>query len=188
MKRLFTVLTALVLAVSLRAETETFKIDPVHSSIGFSLRHLFSKYSSNFTKVTGAIVYDAAEPEKSSVEATVDIGSLNTANPDRDKHLKSPDFFDEAKFATATFKSKSWVKTGEGTFDVTGDLTIKGVTKETVLQVTLLGTGPGMGGSTVSGWEAAAKIKRTDFGVSYGPKILGEEVTLNISIEAGYKK
>ncbi|MBX3736285.1 MAG: YceI family protein [Candidatus Didemnitutus sp.] len=187
MKRLLTLVATLALVVAVRADAVTYKIDPVHSSVGFSLRHLVSKFSASFTKVEGAVTFDAAAPEASSVEATVSIGSVSTANEKREGHLKSPDFFDEAKFPTATFKSTAWKKTGENTFDVAGDLTIKGVTKPVTLQVTLLGTGPGMGGATVSGWEATTKINRNDFGVSYGPKILGDEVTLNIAIEAGHK-
>lgn len=187
MKRLLTLVATLALAVAVRADAVTYKIDPTHSSVGFSIRHLVSKFSASFTKVEGAVTFDAAAPEKSSVEATVAIGSVSTANEKREGHLKSGDFFDEAKFPTATFKSTAWKKTGENTFDVAGDLTIKGTTKPVTLQVTLLGTGPGMGGATVSGWEATTKINRNDFGVSYGPKILGDEVTLNIAIEAGFK-
>lgn len=187
MKRLLTLVVALASFVALGAEPVTYKIDPVHSSVGFSLRHLVSKFSASFTQVEGAVTFDEAAPEKSSVEATVSIGSVNTANEKREGHLKSPDFFDAANFPTATFKSTSWKKTGENTFDVAGDLTIKGTTKPVVFQVTLLGTGPGMQGATVSGWEATTKINRNDFGVSYGPKVLGDEVTLNISIEAGHK-
>lgn len=187
MKRLLTLVVTLASFAALRAEPVTYKIDPVHSSVGFSLRHLVSKFSATFTQIDGAVTFDEAAPEKSSVEATVAIGSVNTANEKREGHLKSPDFFDAAKFPTATFKSTSWKKTGENTFDVAGDLTIKGTTKPVVFQVTFLGTGPGMQGATVSGWEATTKINRNDFGVSYGPKILGDEVTLNLAIEAGHK-
>jgi polyisoprenoid-binding protein YceI len=189
MKRSLALLSALVFAVAARADVETYKIDPVHSSTGFSVRHLFSKFTSSFTKTTGTITVDQANMENNAVEATVEIASLNTANPDRDKHLSSPDFFDTANHPLATFKSKSWRKTGPSTFDVTGDLTIKGVTKEVVLKVTALGFGPGMRpGTMLSGWEATTVLNRNDFGVSYGPKVLGEDVTVNISIEAGYKK
>ena len=190
MKKLLILLASLALALSSRAETQSFKIDSVHSSVGFSLRHLVSKFSSSFTKVSGAINYDAAAPEKSSVEATIEIDSVATANEKRDAHLKTPDFFDTAKFPSATFKSKSWKKTGENTFDVTGDLTIKNVTKEVVLKTTLLGTGPGQGGATLTGWEAVTTIKRTDFTVGE-PKFLsalGDEVTITIGIEAAHKK
>ena len=190
MKKLLILLASLALALSSRAETQSYKIDSVHSSVGFSLRHLVSKFSSSFTKVSGAINYDAAAPEKSSVEATIEIDSVATANEKRDAHLKTPDFFDTAKFPSATFKSKSWKKTGENTFDVTGDLTIKNVTKEVVLKTTLLGTGPGQGGATLTGWEAVTTFKRTDFTVGE-PKFLsalGDEVTITIGIEAAHKK
>jgi polyisoprenoid-binding protein YceI len=191
MKKLLVLTAALALALTSRAEVIPYKIDSVHSSVGFSLRHLVSKFSSSFTKVSGTINFDEAAPEKSSVEATVEIGSVATANEKRDIHIKSPDFLDAAKFPSATFKSKSWKKTGEGTFDVTGDLTIKDVTKEVVLKTTLLGSGPGMGGATVTGWEATTTIKKSDFGAA-GPamlgKALGDDVALTINIEAGYKK
>jgi polyisoprenoid-binding protein YceI len=189
MKRLIPLLAILGLLVAARAEVETYTIDPVHSSTGFSVRHVFSKFTSSFTKTTGTITVDRANLENSSVEATIEIASLNTANDDRNKHLQSDAFFDGAKFPTATFKSKSWKKTGDNTFDVRGDLTIKGVTKEVGLKVTLLGFGPGMRpGTFLSGWEATTVINRMDYGVSYGPKVLGDEVTVNIGIEAGFKK
>ncbi|MBI2814548.1 MAG: YceI family protein [Opitutae bacterium] len=188
MKRLLLLLTALASAAALSAETYT--IDSVHSSVGFSLRHIVSKFSSNFTKVSGTVTFDAAAPEKSSVEATVEIASINTANEKRNAHVLSGDFFDVTKFPSANFKSKSWKKTGADTFDVTGDLTIKDVTKEVVLHATLLGSGPGMDGSMVTGWEATTKINKSDFGLA-GPamlsKALGDEVSLTIGVEAGYK-
>ena len=190
-KRILVLLTALMLAASMHAATETYNIDQVHSSVGFSIRHLFSKFTSGFTKVSGTIAYDAAAPEKSSVTATVEIRSLSTNNSKRDTHVLSADFFDAAKFPTASFQSTTWTKTGEGSFDVTGNLTIKDVTKPVTFKVTFLGSGPGMGGSTVSGWEATTTIKKADFNVA-GPamlgKALGEEVTINIAIEAGYSK
>lgn len=191
MKKFLALFTVLALALTSRAELETYKIDSVHSSVGFSLRHIVSKFSSNFTKVSGTIAYDAAAPEQSSVEATVEIASVNTANEKRNAHILSADFFDAAKFPSASFKSTAWKKTGTDTFDVSGDLTIKDVTKPVVLKVVLIGSGPGMGGATLSGWEATITIKKSEFGVA-GPamlsKALGEDVALTINIEAGYKK
>ena len=189
MKRLLALLLTLSLLAAARAESETYTIDPVHSSAGFSIRHMFSKFSSSFTKTTGTITVDRANLEQSSVEATIEVASLSTFNADRDKHLQSPAFFDAAKFSAITFKSSAWKKTGENTFDVTGALTIKDVTKNVVLKVTLLGFGPGMHpGSFLSGWEATTVLNRMDYGVSYGPKVLGDDVTVNIAIEAGFKK
>jgi polyisoprenoid-binding protein YceI len=177
------------LATTARAAVETHTIDPVHSTVSFSLRHLVSKFTGGFTKVTGAIQVDRENLEKSSVQATIEVGSINTADEKRNGHLLAPDFFDAAKFPTITFKSASWKKTGGDTFDVTGDLTMRGVTKSVVLKVTSLGFGPGMKpGSTVSGWEIATTLKKSEFGLG-GPamlgKVLGDDVTVSIGIEAG---
>lgn len=168
------------------AAVETYKIDPVHSSVAFSIRHFVSKVPGRFTKFSGTIVVDRDNLENSSVNAMIDVGSVTTDNEKRDAHLKTPDFFDAATYATISFKSRSWRKTGDGTFDVTGDLTIKGVTKEVVLAVTLLGFGPGPMGATLSGWEATTALKKSDFGVN-GPamlgKALGDDVAVSISVE-----
>jgi len=187
--RLFLALAALAVAFvhTASAAVETYKIDPVHSSVGFSIRHFVSKVPGTFTKFSGTITVDRDNLEKSSVDATVEVTSVNTANEKRDEHLRAPDFFDTAKYGSATFKSKSWKKTGEDTFDVTGDLTLHGVTKQVVLKTKLLGFGEGMKGAKLSGWEITAVINKSDFGVN-GPtmlgKALGDEVTLNIGVEA----
>jgi polyisoprenoid-binding protein YceI len=187
---LFAALAAALVA-SVRADVETYAIDPVHSSVGFSIRHFFSNVPGSFTKFAGTITVDRANLENSSVEATIDIGSLSTANDMRDKDLKTPNYFDFAKFPSMTFKSKAWKKTDDDTFDVTGDLTIRDVTKEVVLKVKSLGFGPGMRGAMLSGWEATATLKRTDFGVN-GPamlgKVLGADVPVTINVEADLKK
>ncbi len=186
-------LTALAFGLvrSASAAVETYAIDPVHSSAGFTLRHVISKFTGSFTKVTGTIVVDRDNLEKSTVDATIDIGSVNTADEKRNTHLKSPDFFDFPKFPAMTFKSKSWKKTGADTYDVTGDLTIKDVTKEVVLKVTSLGFSPGMRpGTLLSGWEATTTIKKSEFNLA-GPamlsKALGDDVSVTIGIEAGAK-
>jgi polyisoprenoid-binding protein YceI len=168
------------------AAVETYVIDSVHSSVGFSIRHFVSKVPGSFSKLNGTITVDRENLEKSSVEAVVDIGSVNTSNEKRDAHLRSPDFFDAAKYGTSTFKSTSWKKTGEDTYDIAGDLTLHGVTKEVVLQTTLLGFGPGARGTQLSGWEGKTTIKKSDFGIA-GPSILGDDVTITLSIEAGLK-
>ena len=173
------------------AAVETYTIDPVHSSVGFSVRHILTKVPGSFTQFSGAITVDRDNLENSSVEAVIDVGSVSTRNDKRDAHLKSPDFFDAAKFGTITFKSTSWKKTGDATFDVTGNLTMHGVTKEVVLKVDLLGFGPGMMGAQLSGWDASVTLNREDFGVN-GPamlgKALGTDVLVSINIEADLKK
>ena len=170
------------------AAVETYVIDSVHSSVGFSIRHFVSKVPGSFTKFSGAIVVDRDNLEHSSVEATIDVGSVSTANEKRDAHLKTPDFFDAAKFGSMNFKSKAWKKTGADAFDVTGDLTIHGVTKTVVLKVKLLGFGPGMMGAKLSGWEATTTLLRSDFGITGFPGMLGDDVAVNIAIEAGLKR
>ena len=181
---------ALGLLHTASAAVETYRIDPVHSTLSFSLRHIVSKFTGGFTKVQGTIVADRDNLEKATVEATIAIGSVNTADDKRNAHVLSPDFFDATKFPIASFKSTAWKKTGEDAYDVTGDLTIKDITKPVVLKVKVLGFGPGMGGAQLSGWEATTTIKKSDFGVS-GPamlsKALGDDVTISIGIEAGYK-
>jgi len=183
-------LLSLGLIASARAAVETYSIDPVHSSVQFSLRHIISKFTGSFTKPAGTITVDRDNLENSSVVATIDVASLNTNNADREKHLWTDQFFDLAKYTTMTFKSKAWKKTGADTFDVTGDLTIKDVTKEVVLKTTLLGFGPGMRGMQLSAWEATTVIKKSDFGLA-GPamlsKALGDDVTITIAIESGFK-
>ncbi|MBL9217178.1 MAG: polyisoprenoid-binding protein [Opitutaceae bacterium] len=192
MKHLLALLAVLSIAASTQAAVEVYKIDATHSAINYSLRHILSKYTSSFTKLSGEITVDRDNLEKSSVTATIDVTAVSTGNTDRDNHIKSADFFDAAKFPAATFKSKSWKKTGENTFDITGDLTIKDVTKEVVLKTTLLGFGPGMRpGTLLSGWEATTTIKKSEFGLA-GPvmlqKALGDDVALTINIEAGAKQ
>ena len=179
------------LASSGFAAVETYKIDSTHSTVQFSLRHLVSKYTGSFSTVSGDITVDRDHLEKSSVEAKIDVGSINTSDEKRNAHIKSPDFFDFAKFPSMTFKSTAWKKTGEDTYDVTGDLTIKDVTKPVVLKAKLLGFGDGMGGAKLSGWEVTGAIKKSDFGLA-GPamlgKVLGNDVAIIIGIEAGMKK
>ena len=179
------------LASSGFAAVETYKIDSTHSTIQFSLRHLVSKYTGSFSTVSGNLTVDRDNLEKSSVEATIDVGSINTSDEKRNGHIKSPDFFDFAKFPSMTFKSTAWKKTGFDTFDVTGNLTIKDVTKPVVLKAKLLGLGDGMGGAKLTGWEVTGAIKKSEFGLG-GPamlgKVLGDDVTINIGIEAGMKK
>jgi polyisoprenoid-binding protein YceI len=188
MNRLLVLFTALVFASAASAAVETYKIDPVHSSVNFSIRHFFSNVPGTFTKVAGAIVVDRDDLTKSTVEATIDIPSVNTNNDKRDAHLRSDAFFDAAKFPTAIFKSTAWAKTGDDTYDVTGDLTIKGVAKSVVLHVKSLGFGPGMNGAQLSGWEATVTVNRNDFGITSFPKVLGDDAAITINVEADLQK
>ena len=173
---------------SVRSAVETYDIDPVHTWVGFNSLHFFTKVPGYFAKVNGTIIVDRDQLENSSVEAVIGTASITTNAPKRDEDLRSDRFFAAAKFPTMTFKSKAWKRTGDHTFDVTGDLTIKDVTKEVVLAVTSTGFGPGMRGALISGWEATTKLNRQDFGVSADKGSIGDLVEIVIHVEAGLKK
>lgn len=184
--------TLALTALCAPARAETYQIDPIHSSIGFKVKHLFSKVTGRFAEVSGTIDADPAHPEKSSVEATIEVKSIDTENGKRDAHLKTAEFFDVEKFPAMTFKSKEVKPTGEASGDVVGDLTIHGVTKEVVLHVKFLGKGPGMMGKEVTGWEATTTISRKDFGLTWNKMIegvaaVGDEVEIELQIEAPKK-
>jgi polyisoprenoid-binding protein YceI len=174
-----------------RAAVETYAIDPVHSTVEFAVKHFVGTVHGHFNTFSGTITVDRDNLENSSVEATIDVASISTSNDHRDADLKTPSYFDVEKFASMTFKSASWKKTGDGTFDVAGDLTIHGVTKQIVLKVTSTGFGPGMQGAQLSGWEAEVTLNRKDFGVngpSWAGNVIGESIKVSISIEADLKK
>lgn len=189
MKKLLLTLTALLLC-QLTAGAETYKIDPVHSSINFQVRHFFSNVTGHFAKFDGTIQFDRQHPAHSSVTATIDAGSIDTGNEKRDEDLRSSDFFEVSKYPTITFKSRSVKVTGADSANIVGDLTMHGVTKEITLHARFLGKGKGMGGNTVTGWEVKPDpIKRTDYGLNWnkvveGTAVVGEEVTITINAEA----
>ena len=171
-----------------RAAVETYKIDPVHSSVGFTIRHFFTNVPGVFTKFAGTIVVDRDKLENSTVEATIEVPAIDTRSQMRDNDLRSANFFDVAKYPAIVFKSKAWRKTGDDTFDITGDLTIRDVTKEVVLKAKSLGFGPGMKDALLSGWEATTTVNRNDFGITRYPKLLGDDVAVTITVEADLQK
>ncbi len=181
MKKSSLLLATLGLVASAFA-ADTWNIDTRHSGVTFSVRNFFVPVEGTFKLQSGAIVFDAANPATSSVEAVIAVASVNTQDTDRDKHLNNQDFFLTEKFPTATFKSTSWTPAGEGKFKVTGELTIKDVTKPLTLEVSYLGQGPGNRGRTVSGWQATTKMSRKDWGISYGASI-ADEVSLTINVQ-----
>ena len=194
MKKLIilTCLSALLIAQSAFA-ADTYAIDKAHSSIGFQVRHLFSNVPGKFDDFTGTIQFDEANPEQSSVEVNIKTASINTGVKMRDEDLRSPNFFDAAKFPEISFKSKSVKKTGDNMFDVAGDLTMHGVTKEVVLKAELIGKGAGMKpGSILTGWDATTAIKRSEFGLAWnkvieGTQVVGDDVKIELHVEADKK-
>jgi len=186
MLRLFLVITAaLAFTASAFAQAKMWKIDPNHTAAQFSVRHLgISTVRGAFTKVSGTATYDPADPGKASIEVTIDASSVDTRVEMRDNDLRSPNFFDVAKYPTLTFKSKRVEAAGPGKLKVTGDLTIHGVTKEVVLDV----DGPSAPvtdprGNSHMGASASTKINRKDFGVSGGPGAVGDEIAITIDAE-----
>ena len=168
----------------------TYKIDKSHSEAIFQVRHLVTRVRGRFSDFEGTIVLDEANPEQSSVEFTIQATSIDTNEPDRDKHLRSDDFFAVEQFKTITFKSRKITKRGGETFDVVGDLTIRGVTKEITLPVTHLGKAKDPWGNDKVGFETEITINRKDFGLKWnapletGGFLVGDEVKVSLSIQA----
>lgn len=163
----------------------TYVVDPAHTKITWSVSHFgFSTYLGQFSKVAATLKVDPKAPASADLQVTVDTDSLGTLNPALDKHVKSPDFLDVASFPSATFKSTAVKATGERTADVTGDLTLHGVTKPVTLQVTFIqgGASP-VDRKYTLGFQGRVVLKRSEFGIkTYSPAI-GEDVTLQIDAE-----
>lgn len=172
-------------------QTAAWNLDPAHSVAEFKVRHMMiSNVKGQFTGVSGTLTYDPANPAASSVEATIDANSIKTGEEQRDTHLKSADFFDAAKYPTLSFKSTSVKRTGDDAAEVTGDLTIHGVTRSVTFKVegpTPPGKDPW--GNTRIGVSAVTKINRKDFGLTWnaaletGGILVGEEITINLDVQ-----
>ncbi|NMO01520.1 YceI family protein [Gordonia sp. TBRC 11910] len=166
----------------------TWTIDPVHSTVGFSVKHLMvSKVRGTFDTFSGTVT--VAEDGTPSVSAEISVASISTKNDQRDAHIRSADFFDAEKFPTATFVSTSVEAKGDD-YVLTGDFTLKGVTKPVSLALEFNGVNPGMGHGTVAGFEATTVISRKDFGIDIemplegGGVVVGDKITISLEIEA----
>jgi polyisoprenoid-binding protein YceI len=180
----------LVVAVSAQAAPVTYKLDPGHTMVLFSWNHFgYSNPTADFGLGEGTVVFDEQNPAKSSVDVTLPLASLDTHVPALDKHLKEADFFDADKYPTVTFKSTKVQPLGGHKFNVTGDLTVHGVTKTVVLAATLNKVGPHpMSKAQSIGFDATASIKRSDFGVgAYVPKV-SDEISIRITTEGSVPK
>lgn len=170
-------------AAPLRA-ADTFKVDPVHSSVLFSIKHLgVTDFYAVFKDISGTVSFDKEDPSKSSIELTIPVESLDSRNPKRDQHLKSPDFFNAEQFPTLSFKSTKVEGSGD-VYQVTGDFTLHGVTKSITIEFKKGPDGKGMGGEVVAGGETRFTIKRSDYGMDFMQGALGDEVNIIVSIEA----
>ncbi len=170
---------------AIKGQSGTYTLDPTHTDVLVEWTHFgFSKPSAHFGITEGKLVYDADDASKSSVEVTIPVTAIDTFVPKLDEHLKGADFFDAGKFPTATFKSTSVAAAGTNKLTVTGDLTVKGITKPVTLDVTLNGAGEHpMAKKQAIGFSATGTIKRTDFGVgAYAPNV-SDDVQLRITTE-----
>jgi polyisoprenoid-binding protein YceI len=188
------VLLAALAAPALAQTTSTWEIDPAHSSIQFGVRHLMiSTVKGKFPKFTATAVADEKEPTRAIVEASIDTASIDTGEAKRDEHLRSPDFFDVAKYPTITFKSTKVEPAGDHRYKLHGDLTMHGVTKPVVLDVEATQQVKGMRGETRAGARATTKVNRKDFGINWsktmdgGGVVVGDDVDVTIEVE-GVKK
>ena len=186
MRKTLLVAALFAFAGSAFAAPVTYKLDPKHTNVLASWNHFgFSNPSINFGQVDGALVYDAENVSASSVQVTLPLSGLTAFAANFNDHLTSGDWFDAAKYPDATFKSTKVEAAGEGKLKVTGDLTVKGVTKPVVLDVTLNKAGEQpMAKRAAIGFDATATVKRSDFGLAkYVPNV-SDEVTLRITTEA----
>ena len=190
------ILALLVAGVAAAAvlSAETYVIDKNHSDASFQIRHFASKVRGRFADFEGTIQADPAKPESSSVTFTIKTASIDTNQPDRDKHLRSADFFDAEKFPEITFKSSKFTPAGKDKYDVTGTLTIHGVAKEVTLPVQFLGFAKDPWGNDRAGFSIDTTINRKDYGIVWnktldsGGALLGDDVWVSINLETTKKK
>jgi len=182
---------AIVVALPVLAHADSWQIDSSHTSVEFTVRHMMiSNVKGQFQKTTGTITANGNDPASAKIDVTIDASSVDTRVERRDAHLKSPDFLDVAKFPTITFKSTKVEAAGPNKWTMTGDLTIHGVTRPVVLDVEGSGAPIQVMGHTRAGASATAKIKRSDFGLTWnkaletGGVLVGDDIAISIDIEA----
>ena len=184
-----TTLFVVTLAAMPLLAVDTYTIDKNHSDVNFQIRHFVSKVRGGFTDFDGTIQIDQAKPEASSVAFTIKAPSISTNNEARDKHLNSPDFFDTAKFPEISFKSTKVAAAGKDKYNVTGNFTMHGVTKEITLPVTFTGIAKDPRGGERAGFELATTLNRKDYGVNWnkaldnGSFMLSDDVAVTVSLE-----
>lgn len=188
MKRLFAALPLLVAGIA-HADSVEWKLDPSHTSIGFSVPHLvISSVDGRFKEASAVVKLDDADLTKSDVSVTINTASVDTGDAKRDDHLRSPDFFDAKKFPTVTFKSTKISKAGSG-YKLTGNLTIRDVTKPVTLDATLSAPVKTPWGNQARAATLTGKVKRGDFGLKWnkaletGGVVVGDDVTINVKAE-----
>jgi polyisoprenoid-binding protein YceI len=185
------ILIAMLAVLPALAHADTWQIDPAHTNVEFTVRHMMiSNVKGQFQKTSGTVTTNGSDPASATIDATIDASSVDTRVEKRDMHLKSPDFLDVAKYPTITFKSTKVEADGPNKWKVTGDLTLHGVTKPVVLDVESSGPPINVMGKTRAGASATTKINRSDFGLKWnqaleaGGVMVGDEVAISIDVEA----
>jgi polyisoprenoid-binding protein YceI len=182
-------LAAAVLAATPLLAADTYSVDKNHSDVSFQIRHFASKVRGRFGDFEGTIQGDSAKPELSSVVFTIKTPSIDTGNGDRDKHLRSADFFDADRCSEITFKSSKITPAGKDKYDVAGTLTMRCVSKDATLPVTYLGTAKDPRGTERASFELLTKLNRKDYGINWnkaldaGGFMLSDDVDITINLE-----
>lgn len=190
MKKLGTIMMALLLSMGLWAQTSNWNFDNSHSSVEFSIDHLvISEVTGKFTDYTGSVSTTNENFEEANIEFIIEVASINTDNSDRDDHLRGADFFDVAKYPQITFKSNSFKKVSGKKYQLSGDLTMHGVTKAVTFDVNYGGTVVDPWGNTKAGFKLTGELNRKDYGLTWnkaletGGLVVGDEVTLTVRVE-----
>jgi polyisoprenoid-binding protein YceI len=184
MKKFNVLFALLLLATGVFAQATVYKVDKSHSKLGFAISHMMiSEVEGQFNSFDATITSSKEDFSDAVVELTADVNTINTNSEGRDKHLKSPDFFDAATYPAITFKSTSFTKTGDKTYKVKGDLTMHGVTKPVELDATLTGTAAGRDGKKIVAFKTTGTFNRIDWSIGKSGPGAGDEVTLNAKAE-----
>lgn len=190
MVRWFLTLSVALIVAATGAQAGEWKLDPVHSSAGFSVRHLvISNVTGRFDDFSGQLNFDGTDLSSGSVEVAIKTASVNTANEGRDDHLRNDDFFNAEEYPEMTFKSTAVKNVNGNKFDLEGNLTIRGTTRPVVFNCEFIGTAKGMRGETRAGFSAETTIKRLEFGVKFsaametGGLVVGDEVKIKMDME-----
>lgn len=187
LRQFLTPVLLVALSIACAKETiaaDTFRTDPTHSTVVFRVKHMNISYCyGRFNKIAGTFRLDEANPAESMVDIEVTAGSIDTDNADRDKRLRSADFFDAERFKTIRFQSKKTTRKANGPFVVEGELTLHGVTRPITVEIESTGAGKGMVGELRAGLETVFNIRRTDFGMNKMVGPVADEVRLIVSLE-----
>jgi polyisoprenoid-binding protein YceI len=194
LRPLAALLAAVTLASPAAAVPTTWKVDPAHTEVGFEVRHFFSKVHGVFHDMQGTIVFDEQDPNAIKVDATARVASVDTGNHNRDAHLQTPDFFNAATDSLLSFRSTKVEKAGKGKFKISGDLTMRGVTKQVVFDAEFLGSSAvtieGKSWGSKAGFSATTVVNRKDFGINWnkaldnGGMMVDDQVTIILNVEA----